>query len=164
VYEQMMSAQMTAEFDRRKAIEGRGAAILTTSTTMLTLIFGLVVIVTGKNEPFKNQLALWLLTAALGALVVSALFAIVVQTFGFKHTVPSRQLLNGLTGSHWSRSEDDARRMWVRRQVLTTLSLRSSNNLRATLVVWSLRAQVVAIALLAASVGVELWSRLSATS
>src|SRR6476659_5906451 len=75
VYEQMMAAVMAAEYDRRKAVEGRGAAILTTSTTMLTLIFGLTVLVIGKDQPFKNHLALWFVTSALAAFVLSAVIA-----------------------------------------------------------------------------------------
>lgn len=50
VYEQLVGAVVTAEFDRKKSLEGRGTTIVTTSTSLLALIFGLTVIVTGKDH------------------------------------------------------------------------------------------------------------------
>jgi hypothetical protein len=128
---------------------------------MLTLIFGLTVIITGKDYTFRNHCAVWFLTLALAAFVVAAVIAIFIQTYGFKYTVTSTATLDGLVqDANWHRTEDDARRMWVSRQVQTIKSLRHGNNRKAALVIWSLGFEVLAIALLALSVGFELHTRL----
>ncbi len=161
VYETLVGSLLTAEQDRRKSVEGRGATILTTSTTMLTLIFGLTIILTGKDYVFRNHNAVCFLTLALAAFVVSAAVAIFVQTYGFKYAVTSTKTLESLVEEvNWDRTEDDARRMWVNRQVQTIKSLRQGNNRKAGLAMWSLGFEVLAIALLALSVGLELHTRL----
>lgn len=48
VWQSMVSDLLAAEFDRRKTLAGRGATLLTASASLVTLIFGLTVIVTGK--------------------------------------------------------------------------------------------------------------------
>jgi hypothetical protein len=161
VYEKLAGTLLAVEQDRRKRVEGRGATILTTSTTMLTLIFGLTVIVTGREYTFKSHYAVWSLTLALAAFVVSAVIAIFVQTYGFKYGVLSTATLESLVKNvNWYRTEDDARRMWVHSQVQTIKTLRQSNKRKADLVIWSLGFEVLAIALLALSVGLELHTKL----
>ena len=71
IYE-LVAALLVGEEDRRKRVEGRAATILTTSTTMLTLIFGLTIFVSGKDYTFRNHCAVWFLTLALAAFVVSS--------------------------------------------------------------------------------------------
>jgi hypothetical protein len=78
VYEQLVGAHVAAEFDRKKTLEGRGTTILTTSGSLLTLIFGLTVVVSGKDAKFGNHWAVLLLMAALLAFVVSAVIAIFI--------------------------------------------------------------------------------------
>jgi hypothetical protein len=159
----MIESLVTAEFDRRKTLEGRGATLLTASGTMLTLIFGLTVLVTGKDAVFADRCAVDLLIAALAAFVVSAVVAIFVQTYGFKYRTPSREFLREVVddNDNWGRRADDAARMWARRRVNTIASLREGNNTKAVLVAVSLWSQVIAIALLSGSVGLELHHRLA---
>lgn len=159
IYEQMVGAVVAAEFDRKKTLEGRGATILTTSGSLLTLIFGLTVVVTGKDAKFGNPWAVLFLMASLLAFVVSAVIAIFIAINGSKYTLAGRPLLESLTENEiWEdKSEDEARRIWVKRQVNTGLTLRKGNNRKAKAVTWSLAAQVLAVTLLSLSVVVELW-------
>lgn len=160
VYVEMIRSLMSAEFDRRKGIEARGAVILTASATLLTLIFGLTVLVTGKDHVFANHDALVFLLFALVSFIISAVLAIIVQGYAFKYTVTGLKTLKALTSNaFWLLDHDTATRMWVQRQVNTTLSLRAGNDVKATLVLVALGWQVVAIVLLAVSVGLELWGR-----
>ncbi|WP_328359039.1 hypothetical protein OG976_05655 [Mycobacterium sp. NBC_00419] len=160
VYVEMVSSLMSAEFDRRKGIEARGAVILTASATLLTLIFGLTVVVTGKDHVFANHSALIFLLFALASFIISAVLAIVVQGYAFRYTVTGVKTLQGLTSNaFWLLDHDTATRMWVQRQVNTTLSLRAGNDVKATLVLVALGWQVVAVVLLSASIGLEMWGR-----
>lgn len=161
VYEKLVGLLLASEEDRRKRVEGRGATILTTSTTMLTIIFGLIVFVSGRDYTFKSQCALWFLTLALAAFVVSAVIAIFIQAFRFQYSVLSTATLESLVkDANWDRTEDDARQMWIESQVETIKTLRRSNKTKSDLAVWSLGLEVLAIALLALSVGLELHSRI----
>jgi hypothetical protein len=154
IHLERMEALLTAEYDRRKALEGRGSTLVTSSTTMLTLIFGLTVIVTGKDKPFTDHRAVWLLIGALAAFVLSAVIAIFVQVYG---TVWTRiETLERLVGSDWNVTENDARRMWACHQVQTIKTLRAGNSRRAKYVLGSFGIQVLAITMLAISVAIEL--------
>ncbi|MHA7665613.1 hypothetical protein [Mycolicibacterium sp. HS_4_1] len=157
VYEQLVAAVAAAEFDRKKALEGRGTIVVTTSTSLLTLIFGLTAVVTGSDHMFKNRCAVELLIASLSAFLVSAVIAIFIAAQTTTYKLPALDTIMNLTGDDcWHAPEDDARRMWVDRQAHTIKSLREGNNRKAEALTWSLGAQVLAIALLSASVAIDL--------
>ena len=162
IYQSMVSDHLAAEFDRRKTLEGRGATLLTASVSLVTLIFGLTVIVTGKDHVFANRYAVFTLLAALVAFVISAVIAIVVQTRGFSYKVIDHESLKKLAGTNeaWAQTADHAVRADVSQHVRTICSLRDGNDAMATRVTWSLRFQLLAIALLSASVGLELYVRI----
>jgi hypothetical protein len=162
IYQAITDKLLAAEFDRRKALEGRGATLLTSSGTMLTLIFGLTVLVTGKDAVFHSRWAIYFLIAAMIAFLVSAMLAIVVQAHGFEYQVMSDDALKSLSRDHteWGRRADDATRAWVSKQASTICTLRTGNNAKATQIAWSLWFQVSAVALLSISVGIELFGRL----
>ncbi len=161
MYEKLVGILLAGEEDRRRRVEGRGATILTTSTAMLTLIFGLTIFVSGKDYTFKNHFAVWFLTLALAAFLVSAVIAIFIQAYRFSYSVLSTATLESLVkDTNWGRTEDDARQMWIESQVETIKTLRRSNKAKSDLAVWSLGFEVLAITLLAFSVGLELHTRL----
>ena len=83
-YEKAIEAARASEEDRSKALDGRGATIIATSTTMLTLIFGLTVVVTGKSYEFKNHHAILLVSLAMVAYVLASVIALFVQTWGLR--------------------------------------------------------------------------------
>jgi hypothetical protein len=162
IYQSMASDLLAAEFERRKTLEGRGATLLTASASLVTLIFGLTVVVTGKDHVFANHTAVILLCLALVPFVLSALIALAVQTYGFKYQVIDRKSLDKLAETHefWVRSADYAVRDDVSQQVKTISTLRGGNDTMAALVLVSLAFEVLATILLSISVGLELYTRL----
>jgi hypothetical protein len=158
VYQSTVSALLAAEFERRKTLDGRGSTLLTASSTLLTLIFGLTVLVTGKDAVFADKWAVGLLIGALLAFVSSAVFAIVTMTYGFKYKVPSCDSLKDLAGTNeaWAKTADHAVRADVSQLVTTICSLRPVNRTKADLVTASLVFQMLALAMLSASVGCQL--------
>jgi hypothetical protein len=160
VWQSMVSDLLAAEFDRRKTLEGRGATLMTASVSLVTLIFALTVILTGKDHVFANRYAVYFLLAALVSFVISAVIAIVVQTRGFNYDVIKRQTLKRLTDPNapfWDMSTADAVRADVSQHVKTICSLRDGNDSMATRLTWSLRAQLAAIILLSVSIALELY-------
>jgi hypothetical protein len=162
IYQSMVSDLLATELDRRKTLEGRGATLVTTSGSLVTLIFGLTVFVAGKDPVFTNHYALIALCCALLALVISGVLAIVVQTYGFKYDVVDCDSLKKLAGTNeaWAQWPDHAVRADVSQHVKTICSLRNANAKMANLIIASLAVQVLAIFLLALSVGLDLYLKL----
>ena len=162
IYQPMVGAILAAEADRRKTLERRGGTLLTASTSLVTLIFAVSVIVTGKSFVFANHCAVTALCLALGSFVISAVIAIVVQTHGYPYKVIDGETLMELAGTNeaWAESADYALRRDVSQRVVTICSLRDGNETMAKHVAWSLRFQVLAIGLLSVSVGLELYGRI----
>ncbi len=161
LYQTITDKLLAAELDRRKALEGRAAALMTSSGAVLALIFGLSVLLTGKDMVYESLVATLLLIAAMIAFLTSAVIAIVVQVHGFEYKVMSDDALRSLARDHaeWARRADDATRAWVSKQVSTICTMRTGNSTKQKQVECSLWVQVAAIGLLASSVGVELLSR-----
>ncbi|MDX1883042.1 hypothetical protein [Mycolicibacterium sp. 120270] len=158
IYQAMVERLLAREYERRRLLEARGATLMTSSASVLALIFGLTVIVTGKDFVFHSHVAILALCGALAGFVLSALMAIIVQTHLPEYDVPGCDYLAGLTESHdeWAQSADYALRVDVGQQVRTICSLRPGNSTKAKLVAGSLTIQVAAVALLAFSVAFEL--------
>jgi hypothetical protein len=163
VYQESVAAMLTAEFERRKTLEARGTTLMTSSATLIALIFGLTVLVTGKDPVLINRWAVYVLLASLVLFVVAATVGIVVQTYLHKYDVVECDFLETLAGTdkEWSRSADHAVRTNVSQKVHTLCSLRKGNNAKASWVIAGLIVQLMAIASLAVSLGIELNSRLT---
>lgn len=157
VYQLMVASLLATEFDRKKTLEARGAVLVTSSVSLLTLVSGVMVLLVGKDYVFRDHCSFMILLGALLAFIASAVCAIFVQTYGFGYTVMDRATLKNLeNNSNWSRTADDAARNWVHWQVISICSLRESNGIKANLVVCGLALQVLAIILLSGSLGLEL--------
>jgi len=160
VYQTIVEAALASEEDRTKTVEGRGAAIIRTSTTMLTLIFGLSIIVSGKDYTFKSHYAILFLAIALVAFVIAAVIALIVQVYGPRYRVISTATLESLVENiNWNRTADDARRMWINREIETIRTVRHNNDAKATLVHTSLGLEIAAITLLTTSLAFEFYTR-----
>lgn len=162
IYQVIADKQLAAEYDRRKSLEGRAAALLGSSGTLLALIFGLTVLMTGKDAVYQSRVATLVLIVAMAAFLVSAVLAILVQAHGYRYKVISDDALRSLARDHaeWGRRADSAMRAWVSKQVSTICTMRAGNDMKATQVAWSLWVQIGAIGLLSISVAIELIARL----
>jgi hypothetical protein len=163
IYQAMVADLLAAERDRRATLAARGATILTASGTLVALVVALAAIVVGKDHVFVNHTAIVELCKALPFFVLSAVFALVVQTYGFAYQVINRKSLNKLadeTDEMWNRSATFAVRDDVGQQVRTICTLRDGNDKMAMLIMVSLVFEIVAIALLSVAVGFELHARI----
>lgn len=163
IYQAAVTAMLAAEFERRKTLEARGATLTTGSTSLVALIFGLTVLVTGKDSVLTSHWAVYVLLAGLLFFVVAAVIGIFVQMYLHKYDVPDCEYLDTLAGTdeEWARTADHAVRTDVSQKVRTLCSLRDGNASKAKLILAGLVVQIVAIAFLAVSLGVELYDRLT---
>jgi len=154
---------LAAEFDRRKALEARGATLLTSSASLVALIFGLTVLVTGRDALLVNHLAVYGVLASLFAFVAAAIVGIFIQTHLQDYTVVDEETLPSLVkdAAKWRRCPDLALRDSVAEKIRTLSSLRKANGDKAKWVKVGMYIQLAAIAGLVISLVMELFSRLA---
>jgi hypothetical protein len=162
VFQGLVEDALAHEFERRKSLESRGAVLLASSGTMVTIVLGLTVLITGKDAVFADRRAVLLLCAALIPFVLSAVAAIFVQSFAFKYDVIKQADLDKIVEDedYWNSPADIAARESADIQVKSIRSLRSGNAWKARFVLGSFFLQMAAIALMASAIGSELVSRL----
>jgi hypothetical protein len=162
VFQGLVNDALDHEYERRKNLEGKGAVLLTSSGTMVTLILGLTLLVFGKDFVLASHGAIAALCAALVAFVLSATAAIVVQAFAFRYDVVKQDDLDKIVNddAYWFSTENRATRDSVDISVKTIHSLRKANRIKAWFLLSSLTFQLLAIGLLSWAIGVELWGRL----
>jgi hypothetical protein len=82
---------------------------------------------------------------SLAAFVWSAVTAILIATYGRTYTLVGLETVEHLTDKNGEDGTDDARRMWVNRQVNTIKALRSGNDRKAKAATCSLGGQVLKV-------------------
>ena len=155
-YSQLISDQLVEERDRKKSLEQRGNAVITTSSVIASLLLGLGAIagdsfvLSARARPF----VLW----ALVAFVVSAILAVGTSwPFGYTEATVSG-LRNLVTEERW---RDDAETVFASTASLEIDILeqaRKRNGVKAFLLVFAIGFQVLAVGLTAIAV----WRVLSA--
>jgi len=100
----MVKDLLAAEYDRRAKMEARGSTIVTASASLATLVFGLTVVLTGKDHTFTNSFATLPLIAALVAFVISAVLGTMAQNYPFGYWTISSKSLAQLTSPQISES------------------------------------------------------------
>jgi len=80
-YSSFVAGLLDAEASRRTALEQKGAAIITTAGTLVTLLFGLVAVITGKTS-FS------LPGAAHGWLIAAVILFVIACFLGILTSVP----------------------------------------------------------------------------
>jgi hypothetical protein len=159
IFAEHVAKNLEAEFERRKTLEARGGTIITTSAAMLALIVAVSALLLGKDKVvLASAAAPILVVTSLITFVIANVLAIFVQNYSLAYTITADETLDDMTGSRWTSTEDNARRVCVQRQVNTIKSLRQGNTWKARLAYAGLFVEVVAIGLLASAAIVELIS------
>jgi hypothetical protein len=79
VYSELVKSLLDVENTRRTSLEQKGAAVITTSGTLVTLLFGLVAVITSADKLVLPGQAHGPLVAALILFVVACGFAIMMS-------------------------------------------------------------------------------------
>jgi membrane protein implicated in regulation of membrane protease activity len=157
VFADFIEKELRAERERRVVLDARGVGVLTTSGTLVTIIFGLGALVTGLDAFEPNALAVWLLGLALIAFVFAALLGLLANRLVVYQLVDPEQLRAWREhDKKWNDDADKARRVVAGANIITIETLRNGNGRKAKLLERALWAQLCAIGLLAAAIGVTL--------
>ncbi|WP_274561557.1 hypothetical protein [Streptomyces spiramyceticus] len=159
VYAAFVEDELKWEHGRRTSIDSRALSVITTSGVLVTLLFGVAALVTGRRDAAYSPapavvvlsgcgLVLFVIAAALGILASKSV----------SYSVIDGASLEKLRTEHWGHDAPTALNvvMWYRTN--TVLTLRKGNNGKAWLLLAGLSTQLVAVLTLAAAVIVLLAS------
>jgi hypothetical protein len=145
-----IEAELKAERERRATLDTRAVAVVTTSGTLVTLVFAIGGLTLGsRNIPVEGGgLSGWSVWPAVAALIMFT-FAATLALYGGRNVpyeVADKTALAKMTTTHWAMNEDDARQVVLYYNVGTIDTLREGNNHKARMLILALAAQLVAIA------------------
>jgi hypothetical protein len=153
VYAELVTSLLQAERSRKTALEQKATNVITTSGTMVTLLFGLVAVITAKQS-FSLPVAShgWLVAAVVLFVIATglALFISIPRPYGeTKLTVENLR-------AWWHDPVADAQAAAATVRLEAVETARLANATKAQMLIAAIGAELVAIALLAVSIVVIL--------
>lgn len=153
VYSGLIQSLFDAELARKSTLEQKGSAVITTSGTLVTLLFGLVAVVTGAAHfSLPRSSHPWLI-AAVVAFSLSALLAILValpRPYG-ETEVTADQLRDW-----WADSLPDAEFAVAALQLRRIETARRRNGTKVGLLLAAMFCQLIGLAMLTIAVALVL--------
>jgi hypothetical protein len=153
IYLTFVENELKAERDRRANYDGRGQALVATSSVLVTLVSGGFAVVGTKTVTRTPPLVVGILLLALALFVLSAVLGIVAG-WNRHYAVAKYETIDRMLGEHWADNAVDARNNVATIHANTIRALRISNHFKATCVSYGLIFQV--LALLTFAVGVAM--------
>lgn len=151
-YGQLITDQLAEERSRKGSLEARGIAVITTSGTLVTLLFGLTAGLTASTSfklPDDSRLPLLL---SLIAFVITAVLGLVTN-LPLKYREPTARGLDRLVDEEVWTSEGVIGQLRVAgAQVHLIAAARAANNLKVKLLIWAIVSELVAVAFLCCSI------------
>ena len=152
------------EFESRKRVEDRGGTITTSSSALVTFVFGITVFLTGKEKDatkFVSEGAATTLLVALGAFVFAALIGIFVQNAPLKYMAADMPTLKSFVekNKYWNGTEPDAASDCVWLDLDSIESLQKGTRVKAIAATAALVVQGIAIVLLIVALGLDFDAR-----
>jgi hypothetical protein len=153
-FAKFVERQADAEYDRRTSLDARGLGVVTSNGAFTTLIFGLLVVLKGRDFTLTPSAKIPLIVA-LASLMLSALVGLYATQL-VRYTVTDATTLRDMIGSHWKDSEVDARNACAATTIKTVDSLRTGNNKKAGRIVVAVAFQLLGFVSLAVSASIVL--------
>jgi hypothetical protein len=152
VIAKFLDDQLAEEHARKASLESRGLAVITTSGTLVTLLFALSALVTKVESFTLPDPARFMLMYSVGALLVAALSGIYINAPSRSTYVDPALLTPHLSSPHWEAPERDARKAIAVFQLQCLTAAAKGNTRRARVLLVGAVGQAVAVALLGAAV------------
>lgn len=150
-YTAFIARELETERERRKALDARGASVVTVSAGLATLLTAVGAFVSGVTGFELPGSAVWPLTLALLAFAAAGLCGI-AATFLWRYNAPASETLIAMLTDKWMTDEVDARNLVARLDVMAIRSLRDRNQWKARLLIGALAFQVAGLVALAYTV------------
>jgi hypothetical protein len=150
-YLAFIQRELQAERERRRFLDARGIAVITTSGSLTTLLAAVGAFVSSRSSFRFPSDAVGPLILTLTAFAVAAANGIMV-TAGRLYAVATPDQLNTMLTDKWNTDEVDARNYVARLDVKTIDSLRDGNNTKAGWLTAAIISQVVGLLALTVAV------------
>jgi len=139
------------------SLEARAVGVITTAGTLVTVLFGLALLVTGRAGFVLPVGARGLLAGALASLVAASVAAIFVNLPTGHREINARDLLNRISSDDdWNAQRDDVERAVAKVLAVQLVAGREVNRRKARLLARAIFAEVAGVAFIGASVAVIL--------
>jgi hypothetical protein len=156
VYAAYIKEQLAAQDARKASIETRGISVITTSGALVSLLFGLVGLLTGAEHYELPDGAHPWLYAAMIAFVIAAVAGIVTNVPVFYSGVKTSDLQKAVKGSIWGDTPDDAERRVAATNVKVLATAKSRNTFKGFVLLAAIVFEVLAVLFLALAIRVIL--------
>lgn len=150
VYAQFMQDQLTAEETRRTSLEQRGLAVITSSGVLATLGFGSLALFKQRDAVPMPGLSAYLLIGSGVALLVAAILALVTNA-PLRHRAINPSAMAQTMREHWADDEPTAQARVTSTGARLLETTRRANDFKALLLLAGMSAEVLGVALLAAT-------------
>ncbi|HEU5472707.1 MAG TPA: hypothetical protein VFV67_18830 [Actinophytocola sp.] len=145
-----MQDQLAAEETRRTSLEQRGLAVITSSGVLATLGFGSLALFRQRDAVPMPGPSAYLLVGGGVALLVAAILALVTNA-PLRHRAINAAAMVQTMREHWADHESTARARVTSTTARLLATARSANDLKALLLLAAMSAEVLGVALLAAT-------------
>lgn len=155
VYADYIKEQLADQDSRKSSIEQRGVAVITTSGTLVSLLFGLVAVLTGiEGYELPDGAKSWL-NGAMVAFVVAAIGGIATNLPLFYIGVRADQL-DGAVKRRWNDSLEDAEQRVAATRVKVIARATRLNTIKGFILMGAISAEVIAVIFLTLAIRVVL--------
>lgn len=155
VYAAYLEHLVVDQESRKKSLEERGLSVLTTSAALVSLLFGLVAVVTGVDDFTLPNAARPPLAIAMVLFVVAAVLGLITN-FPRNYSNAQAEGLTTMFGERWEDSEPIAQRRVSVTQQQVYAKARGVNGDKAKCLFAAMFIEVVAVIFLTISVAVIL--------
>ena len=156
VYAAYIKEQLAVQEVRKSSIEQRGAWVITSSGVLVSLLFGLVALLTGSKGYELPDGSEPLLFASMVAFVIAAVAAIITNAPLFYSGVKTADLEATVKGPIWNDSPEDAEKRIAATDVKVLATAKSRNTFKGFALLAAVIAQIYAVSLLALAIRVIL--------
>jgi hypothetical protein len=152
VFVEFIVGELKFERERRSALDQRGITAVTSSSTLVTLLSGLVALVGIKGGVKPSIVMVAVLTLSLLCFVLAASFGIATNRSRPYTTLDESSLRSLRDDDAWTLPANEARMLIYGEHVKMLVMIRSGNNRKSAFVNLALRAQLLALSFLAITI------------
>ena len=156
VASKFITDELATEQTKKSSLEARGISIITTSGTLVTLLFALAAVVTKATNYKLPPSAAWVLIVAGVLFVLAAAFGMFANSPIPYNRVEPSSLTELVDVAEWPQDGAEADRQLTHARLEELTDARARNEFKAWLVVFGLSAEVLALVLTLVAIAVVL--------
>lgn len=150
-YAAFVEAELNGQEARKTSLEDRGSAVITSSGAIVTLLFGLVALVTGVEKYELPSAARDRLALAVALFVIAILLALLTNLPLAYKSVSARDL-RAEVNERWTDAEEEALKAIALTRVTIIERAKTMNTAKAWVVVTAMTVEGIAVLIVAMAV------------